>query len=775
MRRLTTLILSGALALACQFTAAVDASDTLIPKGAQWKYLDDGSNQGTAWRGPLFEDGGWASGPGELGFGDRPANPEATLINNHNGGASTESLTWYFRHTFNVDDPGQYSGFEIELRRDDGAVVYLNGNEIFRSHMPAGTISYATPASSPAVGGSDETSYFKSHALCNTLEAGENVLAVEVHQNNAGSSDISFDLALKGTNPTEVTRGPYLQNQTPDSIVVRWRTLCPSSSRVSWGDAVDNLTNVADDASSTTEHEITLANLTPGSTVYYSVGSTTAEMQGNDANHFFVMPPAHGAEIATRVWVLGDSGTANGDARAVRDAYNTFTGATHTNLWLMLGDNAYKDGTDQEYQDAVFDTYPDMLRKSTLWPTVGNHDDRSADSITGTGVYYDIFTLPHEAAAGGAGTGVDSGTEAYYSFDYANIHFVVLESDETNGTFRSAMESWLAADLAATTAVWVVAFWHHPPYTMGSHNSDIETRHIYMRQIILPILEAGGVDIELGGHSHSYERSWLIDGHHGNSDSFDALTHVLDDGDGAPAGDGPYRKQTPGQTPNLGAVHVVAGSSGKVSGSDRNAPHEAMRNAMPLEVLGSVVLDVSGNTMDVTFLTNAGTVSDSFRIEKEYDADGVPDASDNCPNVANSGQENLDGDEFGNACDVDVDGDGVANDVDQDDDNDGLSDVAEEEAGSYAFNPDSDGDGIRDGLDASPTVADTFCSGDTASIDQDIDGPAQCAAPVKVVIESGTDIIEFGRLLIVTPTSELMPGFSVLPGGELTIFSEPLP
>src|SRR6185436_955290 len=97
-------------------------------------------------------------------------------------------------------------------------------------------------------------------------------------------------------------------------------------------------------------------------------------LAGNDANHFFVTSPVAGTSSPTRIWVLGDSGTANANAQAVRNAYLSFTGTTHTNLWLMLGDNAYESGLDREYQAAVFDKYPTILRQSVLWPTLGNHD-----------------------------------------------------------------------------------------------------------------------------------------------------------------------------------------------------------------------------------------------------------------------------------------------------------------------------------------------------------------------------------------------------------------
>ena len=162
--------------------------------------------------------------------------------------------------------------------------------------------------------------------------------------------------------------------------------------------------------------------------------------------------------------------------------------------------------------------YPEMLRKTVLWPAYGNHDGSAADAATNTGPYYDIFTLPKQAEAGG----VASGTEAYYSFDYANIHFVELESYETDRSPTGPMLTWLQRDLAANTQPWVIVFFHHPPYSKGSHNSDTEIELIEMRQNALPILENFGVDLVLSGHSHSYERSFLLDSHYGDSTPSDA-------------------------------------------------------------------------------------------------------------------------------------------------------------------------------------------------------------------------------------------------------------
>jgi hypothetical protein len=305
--------------------------------------------------------------------------------------------------------------------------------------------------------------------------------------------------------------------------------------------------------------------------------------------------------------VLGDSGTANASAARVRDAYAAFTGTRGTDVWLMLGDNAYNSGTDDEYQGAVFDMYPETLRSVPLWPTFGNHDGRSAHSSTQSGPYYDIFTLPADGSAGG----VPSTTEAYYSFDYANIHFICLDSYESSRAPNGAMLAWLAQDLAADRALWTIAFWHHPPYSKGSHDSDQEIELVEMRQNVLPILEARGVDLVLSGHSHSYERSYLIDGHYGFTWEFNA-TNLKDAGDGREDGDGAYSKPGIGAQAHAGAVYTVAGSSGQTSGGTLD--HPAMSHS--LDVLGSLVIDVEGRRLDARFLDDFGAVRDSFSIVK---------------------------------------------------------------------------------------------------------------------------------------------------------------
>jgi hypothetical protein len=326
------------------------------------------------------------------------------------------------------------------------------------------------------------------------------------------------------------------------------------------------------------------------------------------------------------VWVIGDSGAADANAAAVRDAFLAYVGGRRAQVWLMLGDNAYEWGTDGEYQQAVFDMYPMLLRNTVVWPTRGNHD---LTFPVGIHDYYDIFSMPRFGEAGG----VSSGTEAYYSFDHANIHFICLDSQGSDLLPGSGMLDWLALDLAATAQDWVVAYWHHPPYSKGSHDSDdiIDSFGIMtlVRSNVLPILESGGVDLVLTGHSHSYERSLFIDGHYGFSWTF-APSMVIDDGDGRPAGDGAYTKPTLGTTPHEGTVYAVAGSSSKASGGPLN--HPVMMTS--INTLGSMVLDFSGNVLDAVFIDATGQVRDAFSIVKGITATAIANRPSSAPRIA---------------------------------------------------------------------------------------------------------------------------------------------
>ncbi|MFM8359796.1 MAG: metallophosphoesterase, partial [Verrucomicrobiota bacterium] len=610
----------AALAWLLAATSPARADITLVPKGSVWKYLDNGTDQGTAWRAPGFSDATWAFGPAQLGYGD---GDEATTVG-FGPNSSTKYITTYFRRAFTVADPTLFTGLGLSVLRDDGVVVYLNGTEVYRNNLPTGTITASTLAP-VAVGGTEETTTFLTATLgTGTLLAGNNVLAVEIHQQSGTSSDISFDLELMGIQPglPNVTRGPYLQNVTPDAITLRWRTSVNSDSRVRYGTSADNLAATAASATLKTEHEIRLTGLAPDTLYYYAIGNSEADLASGVDYFFYTAPPA-GTDQPLRFWVLGDAGTASAGQVAVRNAYQNFNGTRYTDLILLLGDNAYSNGTDTEYQTKLFDIYPAAFRATPVFSTIGNHDTASLTNPNlNTTPYFLIFNHPTAAEGGG----VASGTERYYSFNYGNVHFVCLDSMTSDKTSAGPMLTWLQQDLAQNTADWLVAFFHHPPYSKGSHDSDTEAFLVQMRQNALPILESYGVDLVLCGHSHSYERSFLLNGHYGLSTT---LTSAMKLGAGSGREDdtGAYAKAGVGPNPNQGAVYVVPGSAGQISGGTLN--HPAM--FVSLNVLGSFVIDVNNTRLDARFITDTGTTNDWFTLVKGPQGNQPPSVSISSP------------------------------------------------------------------------------------------------------------------------------------------------
>ncbi len=198
------------LCLACTHTRA---QITLIASNAVWKYLDTGTNSFPTWTQINFDDSAWASGPAELGYGD---GGEATIVNG--GAANNHFTTTWFRRSFTVANAALFTNLLLNLVRDDGAVVYLNGVELWRSNMPDSPVTPFTLAPI-AVSGANESAFFSTALSARFLTNGPNVIAVEVHQSDPGSSDISFNLELRA-NVTGLNIPPLiaLTNPAPGSV-----------------------------------------------------------------------------------------------------------------------------------------------------------------------------------------------------------------------------------------------------------------------------------------------------------------------------------------------------------------------------------------------------------------------------------------------------------------------------------------------------------------------------------------------------------------------------
>jgi hypothetical protein len=186
----------------------------VIAAGAQWKYLDTGADPGATWFGAGFNDAAWLAGPAQFGYGD---GDETTVV--ASGTADAHPITTYFRHSFQVADPAQFAQLAIRLLRDDGAVVYLNGQELIRDNMPAGTITTTTPAVA-GITNANENSWEVYRFDPKWLVVGTNIIAVEIHQSDATSSDVSFDLQLLAYPPNSLPAIQLAPHQT--TITLTW-------------------------------------------------------------------------------------------------------------------------------------------------------------------------------------------------------------------------------------------------------------------------------------------------------------------------------------------------------------------------------------------------------------------------------------------------------------------------------------------------------------------------------------------------------------------------
>jgi hypothetical protein len=424
-------------------------------------------------------------------------------------------------------------------------------------------------------------------------------------------------------------RGPYLALGTPNSMCIVWRTSGDTDPVVRYGrlpnqlnctiprqnilvkttDHTDKSLALHSAPAGVRQYEATINCLKSSTTYYYAVYDGDQLLAGGDPTYHFTTHPMPGAQVPLRFWVVGDSGTGSQQQADVHDAMRAFTGKRQhpLDIYLHVGDMAYDSGTDHEFERNFFKPYRLTLRNTACWPAMGNHEGATSNGKTGIGPYYDCYVLPTRGEAGG----LSSGTEAYYSFDYGNVHFIALNSHDLDRSPTAPMAQWLKADLEQTDADWIFAHWHHPPYTKGSYDSDTEGQLVEMRKYIMPILEDGGVDVTFTGHSHIYERSMLIDGAYATPTTAEGV--VLDDGDGDPHGDGAYRKSG-GLPSHQGTVAIVTGhGGGRLSGRMGTMP--IMRKVVFPEH-GSVIVDVLGDTATAIMLNSTGKQLDSFQIVK---------------------------------------------------------------------------------------------------------------------------------------------------------------
>lgn len=627
------------------FAGKTFANDTLIKFGQnlanlqQWKYIGGGTNlDAQNWKDASYAETGWVTGNAALGAGIAQGVNTTFPANNTAGGYGPTNgryPTLYFRKKINIGDPADYVSVQLKAKFDDGIVVWVNGVEAYRNNVGAGTVNYSTwAASAIANHGNDIYTASLSSSL---FAAGENIIAVEIHQQAASSSDLFFDMELVGMDgAANVTRGPYLQMGGQSTITLRWRSDAATNSRVEWGPAFNDYSGGTVDSSTvTTEHIVTISGLNPDTKYFYRIGSSGSVHQ-QASNNYFVTLPTTGTPRKLLFAAFGDCGTNNNNQLYTKDALLNYLGTNNLDALLTIGDNAYSSGTDAEFQTGFFNVYQnDILRFTKLYTGLGNHDYGNSSANTGVrnNAYYTNFTIPSNGELGG----VASGTEAYYSYDIGNVHFIALDSygRENGNTTKmydttGAQAVWLKNDLAANTKRWTIAYFHHPPYTKTSHDSDTEADLQAIREKFIRILERFGVDIVLCGHAHGFERTSLLRNYYTSNGAtpglldanFNASLHSANASSGRYNGTANSCAYTYNSGKyNHGSMYIVAGSAGQIGGGASGYPLNSAVYSNNTNG-GSFYFEVDSNRLDAKFISHNGSngnpvLRDSFTIFKD--------------------------------------------------------------------------------------------------------------------------------------------------------------
>jgi len=369
-------------------------------------------------------------------------------------------------------------------------------------------------------------------------------------------------------------REPYLQMMSSHAVTLRWQSETESAGVVHYGLRPDQLNKVQREDITGEEHEVRLTGLKPATKYFYSVGDESKSTFKGESFWFKTSPEINSVQ-PVRFWVTGDQGYPNKVQNQVRDAMSNWVKQNPRNsgtpantslfdFWITTGDNAYRSGSNEQFQ------------------------------------------FPTKAESGGFA----SGSEHFYSFDYANIHFVMLDTEASDLDEDGEMLSWLKKDLELNKQQWLIAIMHHPPYSKGSHDSDNKWRSggrlNETRENILPILEQAGADLVFSGHSHMYERSELINCHYGLSGSFGS-EFIRED-----SKQSIYSKKENKLSAYNGTIYAVVGSSSKVDSGPLD--HPAMPHAY--QQAGSMVVDVNNNILKAYFVNKTGKVIDRFEITK---------------------------------------------------------------------------------------------------------------------------------------------------------------
>ena len=289
----------------------------------------------------------------------------------------------------------------------------------------------------------------------------------------------------------EFDKGPYLQNVGKTHITIMWETTYSTESQVDYG-ITEDCDLFFEDLKEVKLHEVTLSPLRPNTLYYYEISRGFTTKTGT----FRTAPDQN---IPFKFVIYGDS-QANPDIhRNIAKNIQKINPA----LILHTGDLVSNGTRNYQWESLFFEPLREVINHIPLFPCLGNHERNARN-------YFNFFSLPNN--------------ESWYSFNYSNCHFVILD---TNKDYKkgSNQYKWLRNDLENANTKWKFVYFHHPPYSAGRHGSNAK-----VRSILTPLFRRQGVDIVFSGHDHTYQRSLPINSAFNPNEA--AVTYVVSGGGG---------------------------------------------------------------------------------------------------------------------------------------------------------------------------------------------------------------------------------------------------
>ena len=495
-----------------------EAQDTtvMIDQGTSWKYLDDNTDPAAggalnAWTLGTFDDSAWKEAAGKFGakrgeLADVSGYMPTVLLNQYYE-ENKDIPTYFFRTSVTLENISEITSLSGTFYSDDEAAVYINGHEVFSnlSAQPDGDNLYY---SGHGQGAPEEHEISLSAEECQEyLVEGENVIAVELHNDRETSSDIYFEFESLNANRNEVFETVQksvilMVGSDETSRNLTWYANVDTAGSVQWAkqsDMQDGLfpaqyneaaaTSIATNDEGFYSNQATMTNLEENTAYVYRVvnGDTVSQIytfETGDFDEGFSFILAGDPQIG--------AGNTESDTVGWDETLDTAIAQLDPDFLVSAGDQVNTNNNETQYTGYL----NDALTYLTSATTIGNHDSGSA-------AYNEHFNLPNESTQLGATT---AGTD--YWFVYDNTLFMVINS---NNRSTAEPKEFLESAIAQNPDVrWKTVVFHHSVYSTASHVDDGDI--IERREELPPMFSELDIDVVLMGHDHVYTRTYMMNG-----------------------------------------------------------------------------------------------------------------------------------------------------------------------------------------------------------------------------------------------------------------------